>query len=80
MRQQIKILIEYHREENRDKTLIIKQLTEIKIKVNPTNTLSTYNENSTDKTNQNSNNVIDKIIQNNSNNVLFKHKEIQTKI
>ena len=80
MRQQIKILIEYHREENRDKTLIIKQLTEIKIKVNPTNTLGTYNENSTDKTNQNSNNVIDKIIQNNSNNVLFKHKEIQTKI
>ena len=80
MRQQIKILIEYHREENRDKTLIIKQLTEIKIKVNPTNTLGTYNENSTDKTNQNSNNVIDKIIQNNSNNVLFKHKEMQTKI
>ena len=80
MRQQIKILIEYHREENRDKTLIIKQLTEIKIKVNPTNTLGTYNENSTDKTNQNSNNVIDKIIQNNSNNVLFKHKEKQTKI
>ena len=80
MRQQIKILIEYHREENRDKTLIIKQLTEIKIKVNPTNTLGTYNENSTDKTNHNSNNVIDKIIQNNSNNVLFKHKEIQTKI
>ena len=80
MRQQIKILIEYHREENRDKTLIIKQLTEIKIKVNPTNTLGTYNENSTDKTNQNSNNVKDKIIQNNSNNVLFKHKEMQTKI
>ena len=45
--------IEYLREENRAKTLIIKQLTEIKTTVNHTNTLVTYNENSKDKTNQN---------------------------
>ena len=37
--------IEYLREKNRTKTLIIKQLTEIKTTVNPTNTLVTYNEN-----------------------------------
>ena len=47
---------EYLREENRAKTLIIKQLTEIKTTVNPTNTLVTYNENSADKTTQNSDN------------------------
>ena len=46
--------IEYLREENRAKTLIIKQLTEIKAIKNPTNTLVTHNENSTDKTTQNS--------------------------
>ena len=34
--------IEYLREENRAKKLIIKQLTEIKTTVNPTNTLVTY--------------------------------------
>ena len=48
--------IEYFREENRTKTLIIKQLTEIKTTVNLTNTLVTYNENSADKTTQNSDN------------------------
>ena len=48
---------EYLREENRAKTLIIKQLTEIKTTVNPTSTLVTCNENSTDKTTQNSNNI-----------------------
>ena len=42
---------------------MIKQLTEIKATVNVTNTLVTYNENSKDKTTQNSDNVIDKIIQ-----------------
>ena len=36
--------------------------TEIKATVNPTNTLVTYNKNSTDKTTQNSDNVIDKTI------------------
>ena len=46
--------IEYLREENRAKTLIIKQLSEIKATKNPTNTLVTHNENSTDKTTQNS--------------------------
>ena len=66
--------IEYLREENRAKTLIIKQITEIKNTVNPSNTLVTYNENSTDKTTQNSDNVIDKIIQNN-NKELFKNKK-----
>ena len=54
--------IEYLREENRAKKLIIKQLTEIKTTVNPTNTLVTYNKNSTDKTTQNTDNVIDKTI------------------
>ena len=63
---------------NRTKTLIIKQLTEIKATVNPTNTLVTYNKNSTDKTTQNSDNVIDKTIQNN-NKEPFKNKK-NTKI
>ena len=45
--------------------MIIKQLTQINNEANPTNTLVTYNENSTDKTTQNSDNVIDKITQNN---------------
>ena len=58
--------IEYLREENRAKTLIIKQLTEIKTTVNPTSMLVTFNENSTDQTTRNSNNVIDKTIQNNN--------------
>ena len=58
--------IEYLREENRAKTLIIKELTEIKTTINPTSTLVTFNENSTDQTTQNSNNVIDKTIQNNN--------------
>ena len=66
--------IEYLREENRAKTLIIKQLTEIKTTVNPTNTLVTYNDNSKDKTTQNSDSVIDKTIQNN-NKELFKNKK-----
>ena len=66
--------IEYLREENRTKTLIIKQLTEIKTTVNPTNTLVTYNENSTVKTTQNGDNVIDKTIQNN-NKELFENKK-----
>ena len=57
--------IEYLREENRAKTLIIKQLTEIKTTVNLTSMSFTCSENSTDKTTQNSNNVIDKTIQNN---------------
>ena len=55
--------MEYLREENRAKTLIIKQLTEIKTTANVTNTLVTYNENSKDKTTQNSDNIIDKTIQ-----------------
>ena len=71
--------IEYFREENRAKTLIIKQRTEIKITVNPTNTLVTYNENSTHKTTQNSDNVIGKTIQNN-NKEPFKNKKVQRKI
>ena len=50
--------------------LIIKQLTEIKTAVNPTNTLVTYNENSTDKTTQNGDSVINKTIQNNNKNLL----------
>ena len=49
---------EYLREEIRAKTLIIKQFTEVKTTVNPTSTLVSYNENSTDKTTQNSNNII----------------------
>ena len=56
------------------KTLIIKQLTEIKTTVNPTSTLVTCNEKSTDKTTQNSNNVIDKTIKNN-NQELLKNKK-----
>ena len=59
--------IEYLRKENRAKTLIIKQLTEIKTTVNPTSTLVTCNENS-------SNNVIDKNIKNN-NQELLKNKK-----
>ena len=54
--------------------MIIKQLTEIKTTVNPTNTLVTYNENSKDKTTQSRDNVIDKTIQNN-NKELFKNKK-----
>ena len=49
-------------------------MTEIKNTVNPPNALVTHNENSTDKTTQNSDNVIDKIIQNN-NKELFKKKK-----
>ena len=48
---------EYLKEENRAKWLIIKQLNEIKITVNPTSTLVTCIENPTDKTIQNRNNV-----------------------
>ena len=66
--------IEYLREENRAKALIITQLTEIKTTVNPISTLVTYNKNSTDKTTQHSNNVIDKAIENN-NQELFKNKK-----
>ena len=66
--------IEYPREENRAKMLIIKQLTEIKTTINLTYTLDTYNENSTDKTTQNSDNVIDKTIQDN-NKEPFKNKK-----
>ena len=66
--------IEYLREENRAKTLIIKQLTEIKTTVNPTSALVTCNENSIDKTTQNSNNVIVKNIKNN-NQELLKNKK-----
>ena len=58
--------IEYLREENRAKTLIIKHLTESKTTVNCTNMLVTYNQNSTDKTTQNSDSVIDKTIENNN--------------
>ena len=72
--------IEYLREENRAKTLIIKQLTEIKITVNHTNVLVTYNENSKDKATQNSDNVIDKTIQNNTKKYFFKKRKIQAKI
>ena len=60
--------IEYLREENRAKTLIIKQLTEIKATINPTNTSGP------DRTTQNSGNVIDKAIQNN-NKEPFKNKK-----
>ena len=69
--------IEYLREENRTKTLIIKQLTEIKTTVISSNTLVTYNENSTDKATQNSDNVIDITIQNN-NKKPFKNKKKNT--
>ena len=71
--------IEYLREENRAKTLIIKQLTEIKTTVNPTSKFVPCNENSTDKTTQNSNNVIDKTIKNN-NQELFKNTKNAKKI
>ena len=71
--------IEYFREENWAKILIIKQLTQIKTTVNPTSTLVTCTENSTDKTTQNSNNVTDKTIQNN-NQELLKNRKMQTKI
>ena len=54
--------------------MIIKQLTEIKATVDPTNALVTYNENSKDKTTQNRDNVINKTIQNN-NKELFKNKK-----
>ena len=70
--------IEYLREENRAKTLIIKQLTEIKVTINPTNTIVTCNENSADKTTQNNGNVIDKTIQNN-NKKPFKIKKYKQK-
>ena len=60
--------IEYLREENWAKTLIIKQLTEIKTTINPTTTLVTCNENSID------NNVIDKTIKNNSQQLLKNKK------
>ena len=65
---------EYLRYENRAKTLIIKRLTEIKTTVNPINTLITYNENSTDQTTQNSDNIIDKTIQH-DNKELFKTRK-----
>ena len=72
--------IEYLREANRTKTLIIKRLTKIEATVNPTNTLVTYNKNSTDKTTQNSENIIDKTIQNNNKKPFKNKKKIQTKI
>ena len=53
---------------------MIKQLTEVKTTVKPTNMLVTYDENSTDKTTQNSDSVIDKIIKNN-NKEPFKNKK-----
>ena len=59
--------------------LIIKQLTEIQTTVNLTNTLVTQKENLRDKTSQNSDNIIDKKIQNN-NEELFRKKKMQTKI
>ena len=46
--------------------------------MNPTVTLVTYNENSTDKTTQNSDSVIDKTIQNN-NKELLKNKKTADK-
>ena len=46
--------------------MIKKELTEIKATVNPTNMLVTCNKNSTDKTTENSDNVIDMTIQNNN--------------
>ena len=60
--------------------MIIKQLTEIKTTVNPSNTLVNYSENLTDKTTQNSDNVIDKNIQNNNKEPFKNKKKIQTKI
>ena len=64
--------IEYLTEDNRRKPLIIKQLTEIKSTVNPTSTLVTCNGNSTDRTRQNSNNLIQNTIQNDN----FEKKEL----
>ena len=58
--------IEYLRVKHWAKMVIIKQLTEIKTMVNPTSTLVTCNDNSMDRTTQNSNNVINKTIQNNT--------------
>ena len=69
---------EYLREENREKTLIIKQPTEIKTTVSPKNTVVTYNEDSKDKTTQNTDGVRDKTIQNN-NEELFKNKNNTSK-
>ena len=72
--------IEYFREENLAKMLTIKQLTEIKTTVNLISTLVTCNENSTDEITQNSNNVIDKTIQNNNQELLKNKNKIETKI
>ena len=47
--------IEYLREGSWAKTMIKKQLTEIKTTANPTSTLVTYNDHSIDKTTQNNN-------------------------
>lgn len=52
--------IQYLREENGAKMLIIKQLTEIKTTLNPTSASVAYSDNSVDTTIQNSNNVLDK--------------------
>ena len=64
--------IEYLTENNREKPLIIKQLTEIKSTVNHTSKLVTCNGNSTDRTRQNSNNLIHNTIQNDN----FEKKEL----
>ena len=64
--------IEYLTENNREKPLIIKQLTEIRSTVNHTSTLVTCNGNSTDRTRQNSNNLIHNTIQNDN----FEKKEL----
>ena len=60
--------------------MIIKQLTKIKATVNPTNTLVTYNKNSTDKTTQNSDNVIDKTNNKNKTNVYILGDSIVKKL
>ena len=52
--------IQYLREENGAKMLIIKQLTEIKTTLNPTSASVAYSDNSVDTTIQNRNNVLDK--------------------
>lgn len=52
--------IQYLREENGAKMLIIKQLTEIKTTLNPTSASVAYSDSSVDTTIQNSNNVLDK--------------------
>ena len=52
--------IQYLKEENGAKMLIIKQLTEIKTTLNPTSASVAYSDNSVDTTIQNSNNVLDK--------------------